>query len=69
VAEMRAKKGKKVETRFQLKVVGGMPKPLSRSIRRPGGGVRGGVIVAMGGIGSILILSSVSAPSRVPQVV
>jgi hypothetical protein len=29
----------------------------------------GGVIVAIGGIGSILMLSSVSAPSRVPHVV
>jgi hypothetical protein len=41
----------------------------SRSLRPPGGGVRGGVIVAMGGMGNILMLSSASAPSRVPQVV
>lgn len=43
--------------------------PRSRSVRPPGGGVKGGVIVAMGGMGSILMLSSASAPSRVPQVV
>jgi hypothetical protein len=56
------------KNRFQLKVDGRQP-PLSRSIRPPGGGVMGGVIVAVGGIGNILILSSASAPSRVPQVV
>ena len=43
--------------------------PRSRSMRPPGGGVRGGVIVAIGGMGNILMLSSASAPSRVPQVV
>ena len=43
--------------------------PRSRSMRPPGGGVRGGVMVAMGGMGSILMLSSASAPSRVPHVV
>lgn len=45
-----------------------MQKPLSRRLR-PGGGVSGGVIVAIGGMGSILMLSSASAPSRVPHVV
>jgi hypothetical protein len=59
---------RKVETRFQLKV-DGIQKPRSRSMGRPGGGVWGGVMIAIGGIGSILMLSSVSAPSRVPQVV
>lgn len=39
--------------------------PLSRSTRPSGGGV----MVETGGMGIILILSSVSAPSRVPQVV
>lgn len=38
-------------------------------MRPPGGGVRGGVMIAVGGMGSILMLSSASAPSRVPQVV
>lgn len=44
--------------------------PRSRSTRRPwGGGEDGGVMVAMGGMGIIRMLSSASAPSRVPQVV
>lgn len=48
----------------------GISVPRSRSmVRRCGGGVSGGVIVAMGGMGIILMLSSASAPSRVPQVV
>jgi hypothetical protein len=41
---------------------------LSRSLLCSGVGVIGGVIGVFG-IGSILMLSSVSAPSRVPQVV
>lgn len=47
----------------------GKSAPRSRSTRPPGGGVKGGVMVAMGGIGNILMLSSASAPSRVPHVV
>jgi hypothetical protein len=43
--------------------------PRSRSMRPCGDGESGGVIEAMGGMGSILMLSSVSAPSRVPHVV
>ena len=43
--------------------------PRSRSMRPPGGGVSGGVMVAMDGMCIILMLSSASAPSRVPQVV
>ena len=43
--------------------------PRSRSVRRSGGGVSGGDMGAVGGIGIILMLSSASAPSRVPQVV
>lgn len=47
-----------------------MTEPRSRRMRsRGGGGVKGGVMVAIGGMGSILMLSSASAPSRVPQVV
>jgi hypothetical protein len=41
---------------------------LSRSLLCSGEGLCGGVIGVFG-IGSILMLSSVSAPSRVPQVV
>jgi len=41
---------------------------LSRSLLCSGVGVLGGVMGALG-MGSILMLSSASAPSRVPQVV
>jgi hypothetical protein len=47
----------------------GRQNALSRSIRPPGAGVCGGVIGVVGDLGSILILSSASAPSRVPHVV
>lgn len=43
--------------------------PRSRSLRPCGEGLPGGVIEAMGPMGIILMLSSVSAPSRVPHVV
>lgn len=43
--------------------------PRPRSMRPCGEGESGGVMEAMGGMGSILMLSSVSAPSRVPHVV
>lgn len=56
------------ETRPQLTPVGSSA-PRSRSVRPCGGGVNGGVMAAMGGMGIILMLSSASAPSRVPQVV
>lgn len=57
-------------TRAQLllKAVG-MMAPRSRSMRLCGGGVDGGVMTAGLGMGIILMLSSASAPSRVPQVV
>lgn len=60
-------RNQKVETVVYFII--GKPAHRSRRTRPPGGGVRGGVIAAIGGIGNIRMLSSASAPSRVPHVV